>query len=54
MEVMEKPAAAAQQEEKEIGVWELKDWSSSHDRCDGNGIDFDDHASIGGRGWKMS
>ena len=31
-----------------------KDWSSYHDHCDGNGINFDDHASIGGRGWKMS
>ena len=40
---MERPAAApAQQEEEEIGVWELKDWSSSHDHCDGNHDDDDD------------
>ena len=52
----------------EIRVWESKDWSSSHDDCDGNGINFDDqddedasgrqrllllYLSIGG-GWKMS
>ena len=40
MEVMEKPAAAAAQQE--MGVWELKDWSSSHDHCDGNHDDDDD------------
>ena len=28
--------------EEEIRVWESKDWSSSHDDCDGNGINFDD------------
>ena len=28
--------------EEEVEIWESKDWSSSHDDCDGNGINFDD------------